>query len=65
MIIGLPKEKRADEARVALTPDAVKKLIKKGFKVRAERSCGVKAGFSDEDYQTSGAELGDAKAALS
>ena len=65
MIIGLPKEIRIDEARVALTPDAVKKLIKKGFKVCVERSSGVKAGYRDSDYQSSGAELVDQQTAFS
>ena len=57
MIIGVPKENRQDEARVASTPDAVKKLIKKGFKVRTETFCGLKAGFLDEDYRAAGAEV--------
>jgi H+-translocating NAD(P) transhydrogenase subunit alpha len=61
MLIGLPKEKREDETRVGLTPDAVKKLVKKGFKVLVERSAGFKAGFPDEEYQKEGAELGDAQ----
>jgi len=65
MIIGVPKENRQDEARVALTPDAVKKLIKKGFKVRAENACGLKAGFLDEDYRAAGAEVTDRGAAYS
>lgn len=65
MIIGLPKETRTDETRVGLTPDSVKKLIKKGFKIRVERSCGLKAGFADEDYAKEGAELTDTAGAFS
>lgn len=64
MIIGLPKEKRADETRVALSPDSVKKLCKKGFRVHVERSAGVLAGFSDLDYTFDGVELVDTKAAF-
>mgnify|MGYP000063552739 CR=1 FL=1 len=63
MIIGLPKESRSDESRVGLTPDAVKKLIKKGFKLIVERSCGVKAGFPDPAYEAEGAQLVDSKTA--
>jgi NAD(P) transhydrogenase subunit alpha len=65
MIIGLPKETRTEEARVALTPENIKKLCKKGFKVWVERSCGVKAGFPDSEYQMEGVELTDAKTAFS
>src|SRR5947209_2329733 len=54
MTIGLPKETRTDEARVGLNPDAVKKLCKKGYKVLVERSCGVKAGFPDSEFQHAG-----------
>ncbi len=61
MIIGLPKETRLDEARVALTPEAVKKLCKKGYRVLVERSCGLKAGFLDSDYEMDGVELTDSK----
>ncbi|MEO7164187.1 MAG: NAD(P)(+) transhydrogenase (Re/Si-specific) subunit alpha, partial [Bdellovibrionia bacterium] len=65
MIIGLPKEKRTDETRVALSPDNVKKLSKKGFRVLVERSAGILAGFPDADYTSEGAELVDAKTAFS
>src|SRR4051812_25860796 len=65
MIIGLPKETRLDEARVGLSPESVKKLCKKGFRVRVERSSGVKAGFPDSDYQMDGVELVDTKSAFS
>ena len=65
MIIGVPKETRLDEARVALTPDLVKKLCKKGFKVLVERSSGVKAGFPDVQYEMDGVELVNAAAAFS
>lgn len=59
MMIGLPKETRENETRVGLTPDTVKKLMKKGFKVRVERSCGLKAGFEDDQYTAEGAEVVD------
>ena len=65
MIVGLPKETRSDEARVGMTPDTVKKLCKKGYKVWVERSCGVRAQFLDEAYQMEGVELTDARTAFS
>jgi len=64
MKIGLPKETRVDEARVGLTPDSIKKLCKKGFRVLVERSCGLKAGFPDPAYQMDGVELVDARGAF-
>src|SRR5438128_1624101 len=55
--IGVPKETRADESRVAATPDSVKRLIKLGFDVSVERSAGLAAGFYDAEYQSAGATL--------
>lgn len=57
MIIGLPKETRQGETRVALTPESVKKLVKKGFKVLVEAGAGVKASFPDAQYTAEGAEI--------
>ena len=57
--IGIPKETPAGETRVALTPESVKKFVKKGFKVRVESLAGVLAGFPDADYEKEGAELTD------
>src|SRR4051812_9966339 len=65
MIVGIPKETRNAETRVAATPDSVRKLVKKSFGVRIERGAGVAAGYPDEAYQTAGAELVDAGQALS
>ncbi len=65
MILGLPKETRANEARVALTPDAVKKLLKKGFQLWIERSSGLPAGFPDSEYLLDGVQLTDAAQAFS
>jgi NAD(P) transhydrogenase subunit alpha len=50
MWIGLPRETKADEARVALTPEAAKKLLKRGFRLCVERSCGIRAGYPDSQY---------------
>ncbi|MCM2323870.1 MAG: Re/Si-specific NAD(P)(+) transhydrogenase subunit alpha [Oligoflexia bacterium] len=63
-ILGVPKETREGETRVAMTPDSIKKLAKKGFKFRVERGAGVAAGFPDSDFAIEGVELVEAAAAL-
>src|SRR3954462_10533698 len=65
MIVGIPKETRNAETRVAATPDSVRKLVKKTFGVRVERGAGTAAGYTDDAYQAAGAELVDAGQALS
>jgi alanine dehydrogenase len=57
MIIGLPKEIKNGELRVALTPDAVKTLVALGHTIRVQTSAGQGAGFNDAEYATSGAEI--------
>jgi alanine dehydrogenase len=57
MIIGLPKEIKDGELRVALTPDAVKTLVAHGHTVRVQTSAGQGAGFNDTEYAVSGAEI--------
>ena len=54
-VIGVPKEIKTGERRVALTPDGVKQLVKRGRKVIVETGAGVLSGFSDEAYLKSGA----------
>lgn len=65
MKIGIPKETREGESRVAMTPDTVKRLVKKRIQVLVESSAGMTAGFSDEDYVREGAEVVDTATALS
>jgi NAD(P) transhydrogenase subunit alpha len=60
MKIALFKESRAGETRVALTPEAVKTLVRDGWEVVVERGAGQKAHFSDASYQDAGATIGDA-----
>ncbi|MFH1176861.1 MAG: alanine dehydrogenase, partial [Acidobacteriota bacterium] len=55
MDIGVPKETRPHEHRVALTPSGVKALAEEGHRVWVETGAGVEAGFSDGDFQSSGA----------
>lgn len=64
MIIGVPKEVKKQEHRVALLPSAAYQLTKRGHKVIAERGCGVGAGFLDKEYESAGATLVDTHAAV-
>ena len=59
MKIGVPLETRAGEARVASTPEVVKKLVAKGFEVVIERGAGTRAGYPDTEYEAVGARLTD------
>jgi NAD(P) transhydrogenase len=66
VIVGVPKETYKGEKRVALTPENVAAMKKKGFKaIRVERGAGLGAKFSDEDYVKSGASLSSAEEAFS
>ncbi len=64
MKLGVPKETKFKENRVALTPDVIKSLIKKGFEVVVESGAGNGAFYSDETYTAAGAQVGDTKAAF-
>jgi NAD(P) transhydrogenase subunit alpha len=57
MKIGIPREIRAGETRVALVPAMVGELLKLGAQVLVEKGAGGKAYFSDEQYQNAGAEI--------
>ena len=57
MIIGVPKEIKKNENRVALTPSGTKELVKKGHTVYVETSAGCGSGFTDEEYQTAGGNI--------
>src|SRR5271170_3340234 len=59
MIIGVPKEIKAQEHRVGLLPSAVYQLVKHGHHVIVERGAGVDAGYPDDDYAAAGAKLTD------
>jgi len=65
MRLAVLKERRAGEARVAATPDTVKKLIGLGLSVAVETGAGVSAAIADEEFAAAGAEIApDAAAAL-
>ncbi|MBI3877372.1 MAG: alanine dehydrogenase, partial [Verrucomicrobia bacterium] len=57
MIIGVPKEIKNQEFRVALLPSAAYQLIKRGHQVLVERGAGAGAGYPDSDYEQAGAKL--------
>jgi NAD(P) transhydrogenase subunit alpha len=57
MIVGVIKETKEFEKRVALSPDVVKLLIKKGFEVAVESGAGEGSYFSDQDYVDAGAKV--------
>jgi alanine dehydrogenase len=57
MIIGVPKEIKANENRVALTPAGALELVKRGHKVYVETGAGIGSGFEDSDYLEAGAQI--------
>ncbi|MGE5517004.1 MAG: Re/Si-specific NAD(P)(+) transhydrogenase subunit alpha [Bacteroidota bacterium] len=65
MKIAIPKERRAGEARVAASPDTVKKYVQMGFEVVVETGAGDGASIADAIYQDAGATIAaDAAAAF-
>lgn len=64
MIIGVVKETKDYENRVALSPEVVKLVRKKGFEVVVESGAGEKSFFSNQDYEAAGAKIGTLKEAL-
>lgn len=57
MIIGVPKEIKNNENRVALTPAGAKELIKRGHTVYVQHTAGVGSGFADSEYEAAGATI--------
>ena len=57
MKIGVPKERQADELRVAVSPDSVKKLIGLGFNITIETGAGAGASFTDDVFKAAGATI--------
>jgi len=64
MTIGVPKEIKNNENRVAMVPDGVYETVKMGNKVIVEAGAGSGSGISDEDYEKAGALIYNDKAAL-
>ena len=57
MLIGVPKEIKSDEYRVALTPAGAEMLVQAGHELLIERGAGVGSGFSDDFYEAAGAAV--------
>lgn len=65
MRIGIPRETRDGETRVAATPETVKKYVAAGHQVFFERDAGISAHFDNASYEQAGATLTDSGEALS
>jgi len=57
MIIGVPKEIKTNENRVAVVPGGAELLVQHGHKVFVEKNAGVGSGFSDAEYTKAGAKI--------
>jgi len=57
MLIGVPTETAAGESRVALVPEAVRKLVARGAQIVVQSGAGQAASFPDSAYQAAGATL--------
>lgn len=57
MIIGVPKEIKNNENRVALTPSGVVEFVKRGHEVYVQSSAGNGSGFADNEYVAAGAQM--------
>src|SRR5437588_7825344 len=59
MVIGVPKEIKEQEQRVALLPSAANQLVRRGHSVLVEKNAGVGSGYADKEYVKAGAEIVD------
>lgn len=57
MIVGVPKEIKADEYRVSMTPSGVEELSRAGHRVLVETGAGTGSGIADDQYAAAGAEI--------
>ncbi|MES2708935.1 MAG: alanine dehydrogenase [Verrucomicrobiota bacterium] len=63
-IIGLPREIKAQENRIALTPSATWQLVKNGHQVVVERDAGAGSGFLTAEYERAGCRIADTAAEI-
>jgi alanine dehydrogenase len=59
LLVGVPKEIKNNENRVAMTPAGAHELVSRGHQVLVEKTAGVGSGFSDAEYLAAGAGLSD------
>src|SRR5438128_5337432 len=59
MVIGVPKEIKEQEQRVALLPSGTRQLTKRGHTILVEKNAGVGSGYPDQEYKKAGAEIVD------
>ncbi len=64
MIVGVPKEIKQDEYRVAMLPVGAEELVRRGHRVLIEAGAGLGSGISDHDYLRQGAELASGPAEI-
>lgn len=64
MLVGVPKEIKADENRVGLTPTSVREVAEHGHEVIVETGAGAGVDFDDDAYRTAGAGIVDTAAAV-
>ena len=57
MKVGVPRETKADEYRVSMTPAGVRELAERGHEVLVETAAGIASGFSDDQYAAQGATI--------
>ncbi|MFN4079662.1 MAG: alanine dehydrogenase [Saprospiraceae bacterium] len=57
MIIGVPKEIKSNENRVAVTPAGVMEFVRRGHTVYVQSAAGIGSGFEDQDYVEAGANI--------
>ncbi len=57
MIIGVPKEIKNNENRVAVTPAGVREMVARGHEVYVQTTAGNGSGFSDDEYRAAGAKM--------
>jgi alanine dehydrogenase len=62
MVVGIPREIKTREYRVALTPRGARELAAEGHVVVVEKSAGAGSGFADAEYEGAGARIADRKA---
>jgi alanine dehydrogenase len=57
VVVGIPREVKPDEHRVAITPDGVSEMTTRGIRVVVESGAGADSSIADDDYEASGAEI--------